>query len=74
MTIMTLNLSSGTSIRTAIPETVDMVVVRENSEGEYSALGGFFKQGTPDDMALQTAVFTQKGCERVMRYAFELAE
>jgi isocitrate/isopropylmalate dehydrogenase len=52
MTIMTLNLSSGTSIRTAIPETVDMVVVRENTEGEYSALGGFFKQGTRDDMAL----------------------
>jgi len=63
-----------TLIKTATPETVDMVVVRENTEGEYAALGGFFKQGTPDGVALQTAVFTQKGCERVMRYAFELAE
>ena len=63
-----------TLIKTATPETVDMVVVRENTEGEYSAMGGFFKQGTPDGLALQTAVFTHKGCERVMRYAFELAE
>jgi len=61
-------------IRTATPETVDMVVVRENTEGEYSANGGMFKVGTPDGFALQTSVFTQKGCERVMRYAFDLAE
>src|SRR4030043_502727 len=50
-----------------------MAVVRENTEGEYSATGGFFKQGTPDALAIQTAIFTQKGCERVMRFAFELA-
>jgi tartrate dehydrogenase/decarboxylase/D-malate dehydrogenase len=50
-----------------------MLVVRENTEGEYSAVGGFFKQGTPDALALQTAVFTRKGCERVVRYAFEQA-
>jgi tartrate dehydrogenase len=62
-----------TPIKSATPETVDMVVVRENTEGEYSGLGGFFKMGTPDAVATQTAIFSQKGCERVMRYAFELA-
>jgi tartrate dehydrogenase len=60
-------------IRTATPETVDMVVIRENSEGEYSRVGGFFKLGTADAFALQTAVFTRKGCERIVRYSFELA-
>lgn len=62
-----------TPIRTATPETVDMVVIRENSEGEYSRAGGFFKLGTPDAFAMQTAVFTRKGCERIVRYSFELA-
>jgi tartrate dehydrogenase/decarboxylase/D-malate dehydrogenase len=50
-----------------------MIVVRENTEGEYSASGGFFKLGTADAVAVQTAIFTRKGCERVIRYAFELA-
>jgi tartrate dehydrogenase/decarboxylase/D-malate dehydrogenase len=62
-----------TPIRTATPKTVDMVVVRENTEGEYAQQGGVFKAGTPDAVALQTGVFTHKGCERVIRYAFELA-
>lgn len=61
-------------VKTATPETVDMVVVRENTEGEYSAVGGIFKQGTADGVALQTGVFTQKGCERTIRYAFDLAQ
>ena len=60
-------------VRTATPETIDMVVIRENTEGEYAAAGGFFKLGTPDAFALQTGIFTQKGCERAMRYAFEIA-
>ena len=60
-------------IKTATPETVDMVVIRENTEGEYSGAGGFFKQGSPDALAIQTSIFTQKGCERAMRYAFDLA-
>ena len=60
-------------IKGASPESVDMVVVRENTEGEYSGTGGFFKLGTPDAVATQTAIFSQKGCERVMRYAFDLA-
>lgn len=62
-----------TPIVNATPETVDMAVIRENTEGEYSAMGGLFKMGSPDGFALQTGVFTWKGCERVMRYAFELA-
>ncbi len=62
-----------TPIRTATPETVDMVVVRENTEGEYAAQGGVFEAGTPDGVALQTGVFTYKGCRRVMHYSFELA-
>jgi len=61
-------------IATATPATVDMVVVRENTEGEYSRLGGLFRAGEPDGFALQTGVFTQKGCERVMRYAFDVAD
>ncbi len=62
-----------TPLKNASPETVDMVVIRENTEGEYSATGGFYKMGTADGVAMQTAIFTQKGCERVMRYAFDLA-
>jgi tartrate dehydrogenase/decarboxylase/D-malate dehydrogenase len=62
-----------TPVRTATPDTLDMVVVRENTEGEYSRLGGFFKTGSPEAFAIQTGVFTQKGCERVIRYAFDLA-
>ncbi len=60
-------------ITTATPETVDMLVVRENTEGEYAANGGFFKRGTPDAFALQTGIFTWKGCERLIRYGFEAA-
>ncbi|MDL2271436.1 3-isopropylmalate dehydrogenase [Desulfovibrio sp. OttesenSCG-928-I05] len=60
-------------ITTATPETVDMVVVRENTEGEYARLGGIFAPDAPNGFATQMAVFSRKGCERVMRYAFELA-
>ena len=63
----------STPVATADTDTVDMIVVRENTEGEYSSVGGFFKAGTPDAFALQTAVFTYKGCERVIRHAFETA-
>jgi tartrate dehydrogenase/decarboxylase/D-malate dehydrogenase len=60
-------------VTTAHHETLDILVVRENTEGEYSGIGGFFKEGTPEAFALQTAVFTRKGCERVIRYAFDAA-
>lgn len=61
-----------TPIKTATPETVDMMVIRENTEGEYSGIGGLFKMDLPEAFALQTGIFTRKGCERVIRYAFEL--
>ena len=60
-------------VLTATPETVDMVVVRENTEGEYSRLGGIFAPDESHGFATQLAVFSRKGCERVIRYAFELA-
>ena len=62
-----------TPVSTAISETLDILVVRENTEGEYSGIGGIFKAGTPDSFALQTGVFTHKGCQRVIRYAFDQA-
>ncbi len=54
-------------------EKIDMVVVRENTEGEYAQVGGFVYHEQPDEVAIQTAVFTRRGCERIIRYAFELA-
>ncbi|WAH36400.1 tartrate dehydrogenase [Alicyclobacillus dauci] len=55
------------------PEPFDLIVVRENSEGEYSEIGGRMHSGS-DEMAIQSAVFTRKGTERAMRYAFDLAK
>ena len=63
----------ATPVKTCTPKTVDMVVVRENTEGEYSQLGGIFSPDAPHGFATQLAVFSRTGCERVMRYAFELA-
>jgi 3-isopropylmalate dehydrogenase len=53
------------------PRDVDFVVIRENTEGVYGDLGGVFKQGTADEVAVQEDVNTRKGVERVIRYAFE---
>jgi tartrate dehydrogenase/decarboxylase/D-malate dehydrogenase len=55
------------------PAEIDMVIVRENNEGEYSEIGGRLYKDTDDELAVQQAVFTKKGTDRVMRYAFELA-
>ena len=52
---------------------IDMVCVRENSEGEYCGIGGRLHRGTPDELAEQTGVFTRHGIERIARYAFKLA-
>jgi tartrate dehydrogenase/decarboxylase/D-malate dehydrogenase len=52
---------------------IDFVVVRENSEGEYSTLGGRCFEGTDAEMVVQESVFTRRGIDRIMRYAFELA-
>jgi 3-isopropylmalate dehydrogenase len=48
-------------------------VVRENTEDAYAGMRGFFKKGTQDEIATQEIIFTRKGVERVIRYAFELA-
>ena len=53
------------------PKNVDFVVIRENTEGVYGDLGGVFKQGTADEIAIQEDVNTRKGVERIIRYAFE---
>jgi tartrate dehydrogenase/decarboxylase / D-malate dehydrogenase len=52
---------------------IDLVVVRENSEGEYVDNGGVLASGTPDELAVQTAVHTRRGVERILRFSFELA-
>jgi tartrate dehydrogenase/decarboxylase/D-malate dehydrogenase len=53
---------------------IDFVVVRENNEGEYSEIGGRLYSGTEAEMAIQETVFTRRGVDRVLRYAFQLAE
>ncbi len=55
-------------------EDIDMLVVRENSEGEYANVGARLYPGTPQEVALQTGVFSRHGTERVIRYAYELAK
>ncbi len=52
---------------------IDMLVYRENTEGEYAPVGGHLYPGTPDEIAVQTGVFTRRGCERILRAAFEAA-
>jgi tartrate dehydrogenase/decarboxylase/D-malate dehydrogenase len=55
------------------PGEIDFCIVRENSEGEYSEIGGRLYKGTEQEVAIQESVFTRKGVDRVLRYAFELA-
>ncbi len=56
------------------PKDIDFVVVRENTEGVYTDAGGVFKQGTPDEVAIQEDINTRKGVERIIRFAFEYCE
>ncbi len=53
------------------PDDIDFVVIRENTEDMYCGIGGFLKKHTDDEVATQTAVYTRKGCERCIRWAFE---
>jgi tartrate dehydrogenase/decarboxylase / D-malate dehydrogenase len=55
------------------PGQIDFCIVRENNEGEYSNIGGRLYEGTEEEMAVQQTVFTRRGVNRVMRFAFELA-
>jgi tartrate dehydrogenase/decarboxylase/D-malate dehydrogenase len=52
----------------------DILCIRENTEGEYSGAGGRVHTGTPDEVAVETAIFTRKGVERILRYGFEQAQ
>ncbi len=63
------------SLRRVDPDRFDWVVVRENSEGEYAGFGGrnFAGRGDAREVAVQSAIFTAHGCERIIRYAFDLA-
>ena len=56
------------------PGDIDLCIVRENSEGEYSEIGGRLHKGTDMEMAVQESVFTRQGCDRIIKYAFELAK
>ena len=55
------------------PGPVDFYIVRENNEGEYSSIGGRLYEGTDHELAVQESIFTRRGVDRVMKYAFELA-
>lgn len=66
-------LLAGVKSPLADAGTIDLVVVRENSEGEYAICGGRVRQGEPDEVAIQTAVHSRRGVERIVRFGFELA-
>ena len=56
------------------PDDIDFVVVRENTEDLYCGVGGFLKKGTPEEVATQTAIYSRKGCERCIRWAFQYTQ
>src|SRR5271165_6260942 len=60
-------------LRNVGPGDLDWVIVRENSEGEYSGHGGRVHRGLPEEVATETAIFTRRGVERIMRFAFDIA-
>ncbi|MBI1916525.1 MAG: tartrate dehydrogenase [Planctomycetes bacterium] len=60
-------------LRDKAPGSIDMLVYRENTEGEYAPCGGRLYEGTPHEIAIQTNIFTRRGIERIMRAAFEAA-
>ncbi len=62
-----------TPLRDRRPEEIDFIVVRENNEGEYSEIGGRLYAGSDQETVVQESVFTRRGVDRVLRYAFELA-
>jgi 3-isopropylmalate dehydrogenase len=60
-------------LKNATPKDIDFVVIRENTEGVYMDMGGYFKRDTPDEVATQEDINTRKGVERVIRFAFDYA-
>jgi len=67
-------LLQGVKSPLAAPDDLDITVVRENTEGEYSDSGGRVYRDTPHEIAVQESIFTRRGVERIIRYAFEEAE
>jgi 3-isopropylmalate dehydrogenase len=65
--------SAMSPLRDVAPEDVDLVIFRENTEGVYVGMGGNFKRGTPDEIAIEEDVNTRKGVERIIRAAFAYA-
>lgn len=63
-----------TPLKGVSPKDVDMIFVRENTEGEYAGSGSWLFKGKPNEVVIQDGVFSRKGCERVIRYAYELAK
>lgn len=63
-----------TPLKGRLPGDIDMQIVRENNEGEYSEIGGRLYEGTENELAVQQSVFTRHGTDRIMRYAFDLAK
>ncbi|HEX7153973.1 MAG TPA: 3-isopropylmalate dehydrogenase [Thermoanaerobaculia bacterium] len=61
-------------LKTKGMKEIDFVIFRENTEGAYTGMGGTFKKGTPDEIAVQEDVSTRKGVERIIRHAFEYAK
>jgi len=60
-------------LRDKAPGSIDLLVYRENTEGEYAPIGGRLYEGTADEVAVQAATFTRRGCERIIKAAFEAA-
>jgi 3-isopropylmalate dehydrogenase len=71
---MRFELDLYVNLRPFVADGVDMVVIRENTEGTYAGEGGFLRKGTPHEIATQGSVNTRLGAERCVRYAFELAQ
>ncbi|HTF22602.1 MAG TPA: tartrate dehydrogenase [Candidatus Limnocylindria bacterium] len=68
-----VRLFAGVETPLKKPGQIDFCIVRENNEGEYSNIGGRLYEGTEEEMAIQQTVFTRRGVNRVLRFAFELA-
>ena len=68
-----VRLFKGVRSLLARPQEIDMIVLRENSEGEYLPCGGRVRPGEPEEIAIQTAVHTRHGIERIVRFGFQLA-
>ena len=62
-----------TPLRDTKREDIDMIFVRENTEGEYAGSGAWLYKGQPNEVVIQNGIFSRRGCERVIRYAYELA-